>query len=177
MTRRFHVHVILLLSCTLLGPPVNGDELDLGVIRATLGKLAQKELKKGVASISMALVKDGEIVMKEAWGHANVWSKSPATPESIYCTGSTFKAVTATALLQLVEQVENDERGVKVFIGSEHALVNLEQVSVVLSRYEGGQRIVGTLGVIGPRSMAYDRVLPIVDCTARWVSRMLGGMS
>ncbi len=80
-------------------------------------------------------------------------------------------------LLQLVEQVENDERGVKVFIGSEHALVNLEQVSVVLSRYEGGQRIVGTLGVIGPRSMPYDRVLPIVDCTARWVSRMLGGMN
>ncbi len=80
-------------------------------------------------------------------------------------------------LLHLVEQVENDERGVKVFIGSEHALVNLEQVSVVLSRYEGGQRIVGTLGVIGPRSMPYDRVLPIVDCTARWVSRMLGGIN
>jgi heat-inducible transcriptional repressor len=79
-------------------------------------------------------------------------------------------------LLHLVEQVERDERGVKVFIGSEHALVNMEQVSVVLSRYEGTSNTVGTLGVIGPRHMHYERVMPIVDCTARWVSRMLGGI-
>jgi len=78
-------------------------------------------------------------------------------------------------LLKLIEQVEQDDTGVKVFIGSEHALVNMEQVSVVLSRYEGPENIVGTLGVIGPRRMHYERVLPIVDCTARWVSRMLGG--
>lgn len=76
-------------------------------------------------------------------------------------------------LLHLVEQVEHEERGVKVFIGSEHALVNMEQVSVVLSRYEGADKVVGTLGVIGPRRMHYERVVPIVDCTARWVSRML----
>ena len=78
-------------------------------------------------------------------------------------------------LLHLVEQVEHEETGVKVFIGSEHALVDMEQVSVVLSRYEGPENIVGTLGVIGPRRMHYDRVMPIVDCTAKWVSRMLGG--
>jgi len=78
-------------------------------------------------------------------------------------------------LLHLVEQVEREESGVKVFIGSEHALVNMEQVSVVLSRYEGPANLVGTLGVIGPRRMHYERVMPIVDCTARWVSRMLAG--
>ncbi|OIO73942.1 MAG: heat-inducible transcription repressor HrcA [Zetaproteobacteria bacterium CG1_02_53_45] len=78
-------------------------------------------------------------------------------------------------LLHLVEQVEAEESGVKVFIGSEHALVNMEQVSVVLSRYQGPSNIVGTLGVIGPRRMHYERVMPIVDCTARWVSSMLSG--
>jgi len=78
-------------------------------------------------------------------------------------------------LLDLVAQVEQEKSGVKVFIGSEHALVHMEQVSVVLSRYEGAGNVVGTLGVIGPRRMHYDRVLPIVDCTAKWVSRMLGG--
>jgi len=78
-------------------------------------------------------------------------------------------------LLRLVEQVEREGQGVRVFIGHEHALVNMEQVSVVLSRYEGPNNIVGTLGVIGPRRMHYDRVMPIVDCTARLVSRMLGG--
>lgn len=79
-------------------------------------------------------------------------------------------------LLKLVEQVENDGCGVRAFIGSEHALVNMEQVSVVLSRYEGPSNIVGTLGVIGPRRMHYERVMPIVDFTARWVSKMLGGV-
>ncbi|GAV19213.1 heat-inducible transcriptional repressor [Mariprofundus micogutta] len=78
-------------------------------------------------------------------------------------------------LLHLVKQVESEESGVKVFIGSEHALVNMEQISVVLSRYEGPSNIVGTLGVIGPRRMHYERVMPIVDCTAKWVSKMLGG--
>ena len=77
-------------------------------------------------------------------------------------------------LLKLVEQVERSERGVKVFIGHEHALVDMEEVSMVLSRYESDGRVLGTLGVIGPKRMHYDRVLPIVDCTARWVSRMLG---
>jgi heat-inducible transcriptional repressor len=80
-------------------------------------------------------------------------------------------------LLDLVNEVERAETGVKIFIGREHALVNMEQVSMVLARYRGGaDSIVGTLGVIGPRRMHYDRVLPIVDCTARWVSRMLGGV-
>ncbi|MDX8396618.1 MAG: heat-inducible transcriptional repressor HrcA [Mariprofundaceae bacterium] len=79
-------------------------------------------------------------------------------------------------LLSLLQQVEQTESGVKVFIGSEHALVDMEEVSVVLSRYEGAGQTVGTLGVIGPKRMHYDRVLPIVDCTARWVSRMLGGI-
>jgi len=77
-------------------------------------------------------------------------------------------------LLKLVEQVERSEKGVKVFIGHEHALVNMDEVSVVLSRYEAEGRVLGTLGVIGPRRMHYDRVLPVVDCTARWVSQMLG---
>ena len=66
--------------------------------------MAQKELDKGVASVSIALVKDGNVVLKEAWGYSNVWAKTKARPETIYCTGSTFKAVTATALLQLQEK-------------------------------------------------------------------------
>jgi len=78
-------------------------------------------------------------------------------------------------LLKLVEQVEQSEHGVKVFIGHEHALVDMDEVSVVLSRFEGEGRVFGTLGVIGPKRMHYDQVLPIVDCTARWVSQVLGG--
>jgi len=78
-------------------------------------------------------------------------------------------------LLRLISEVEGASRGVKVFIGREHAMVNMEQVSVVLANYEGPGQLVGTLGVIGPRRMPYERVMPIVDCTAKWVSHMFGG--
>jgi len=78
-------------------------------------------------------------------------------------------------LLHVMEQVENDEQGVRVFIGSEHAMVDMEQVSMVIARYEGPMNSVGAIGVIGPKRMQYERVLPIVDCTARLVSRILGG--
>ncbi len=77
-------------------------------------------------------------------------------------------------LMRLIEQVEQ-ENGVQVFIGSEHALLHMEQVSVVLARYQGAGQLYGTLGVIGPKRMPYERVLPLVDYTARRVSAMLGG--
>jgi len=78
-------------------------------------------------------------------------------------------------LMRLIQEVEHSQSGVKVFIGSEHALVNMEEISVVLARYQGPGQVMGTLGVIGPKRMHYERVMPIVDCTARWVSRMFGG--
>jgi len=78
-------------------------------------------------------------------------------------------------LLHVMEQVENDDQGVRVFIGSEHAMVDMEQVSMVIARYEGPMNSVGAIGVIGPKRMQYEQVLPIVDCTARLVSRILGG--
>jgi heat-inducible transcriptional repressor len=81
------------------------------------------------------------------------------------------------ALCGLIEEVERSGSGVRVFIGSEHALVNMEEVSVVLSKFEGPGKVMGTLGVIGPKRMHYERVLPVVDCTARWVSRVLGGVN
>ncbi|RMG90663.1 MAG: heat-inducible transcriptional repressor HrcA, partial [Zetaproteobacteria bacterium] len=79
-------------------------------------------------------------------------------------------------LLRLVRQVEGETTGVKVFIGSEHALADMDQVALVLSRYEGPSDVAGTLGVIGPKRMQYEHVMPIVDGAARWVSKMLGGM-
>ena len=55
-------------------------------------------------SISIALVRGEAIVWKAAFGYANVRTKTPATPEILYNAASTFKSVTATALMQLAEQ-------------------------------------------------------------------------
>lgn len=77
-----------------------------------------------------------------------------------------------TALLQLLD-ASSRAQGVQIFIGGESSLVPMDQVSVVVAPYEVDGRIVGTLGVIGPTRMAYERVIPIVDITARLLSNAL----
>jgi hypothetical protein len=62
---------------------------------------------------------------------------------------------------------------VQIFIGGESTLVPIEEMSVVTAPYEVNGKIVGTLGVIGPTRMAYNRVIPIVDITARLLSLAL----
>jgi heat-inducible transcriptional repressor len=65
-------------------------------------------------------------------------------------------------------------QGVQIFIGGESQLVPMEELSVVVAPYTSADgRIVGTLGVIGPTRMSYDRVIPIVDITAKLVSSAL----
>jgi len=77
-----------------------------------------------------------------------------------------------TGLLQLLD-VSGRAQGVQIFIGGESDLVPMDRLSVVVAPYEVDGRIVGTLGVIGPTRMAYERVIPIVDITARLVSSAL----
>lgn len=77
-----------------------------------------------------------------------------------------------TSLLQLLE-VSSHAQGVQIFIGGESNLVPIEQMSVVTSSYEVDGQVVGTLGVIGPTRMAYQRVISIVDITAKLLSQAL----
>jgi heat-inducible transcriptional repressor len=74
-----------------------------------------------------------------------------------------------TQLLELLEQSELAD-GVKIFIGGESTLVPLEECSIVTAPYEVDGLVVGTVGVIGPTRMAYERVIPIVDVTAKLMS-------
>ncbi len=77
-----------------------------------------------------------------------------------------------TSLAKLLELSERAQ-GVKIYIGGESNLVPVDELSVITAPYQVNGRIVGTLGVIGPTRMAYDRVIPIVDITARLVSTAL----
>jgi heat-inducible transcriptional repressor len=77
-----------------------------------------------------------------------------------------------TQLLELLEQSEHAD-GVKIFIGGESQLVPLDECSIVTAPYEVDGQVVGTVGVIGPTRMAYERVIPIVDVTARLMSSAL----
>ena len=63
--------------------------------------------------------------------------------------------------------------GVQIFIGHESGFQILDDCSVVTAPYAAGDSIVGVLGVIGPTRMAYERVIPIVDLTAKLLSAAL----
>ncbi|MDT8364094.1 MAG: heat-inducible transcriptional repressor HrcA [Nitrosomonas sp.] len=75
-------------------------------------------------------------------------------------------------LLQLME-LSRRAHGVKIFIGGESDSTIQEEISVVMAPYEIEGEIVGTVGVIGPRRMAYERVIPVVDITAKLLSSNL----
>ncbi len=76
-----------------------------------------------------------------------------------------------TSLLQILD-LSLRGQGVQIFIGGESAGAP-DDVSVVTAPYKVDGEVVGTVGVIGPTRMAYDRVVPIVDITARLVTSAL----
>ena len=77
-----------------------------------------------------------------------------------------------TGLMQLLD-ISSQANGVQIFIGGESQLVPMDEMSVVTAPYEANGKIIGTLGVIGPTRMAYERVIPIVDITAKLLSNAL----
>ena len=77
-----------------------------------------------------------------------------------------------TGLMQLLD-VSSRAQGVQIYIGGESQLVPMDDMTVVTAPYRVDGRIVGTLGVIGPTRMAYERVIPIVDITAKLLSNAL----
>jgi heat-inducible transcriptional repressor len=77
-----------------------------------------------------------------------------------------------TSLMHLLD-VTQRAQGVHLFIGGESGLAPLDECSVITATYEVEGQVIGTLGVIGPTRMAYERVIPIVDVTAKLLSNAL----
>jgi heat-inducible transcriptional repressor len=77
-----------------------------------------------------------------------------------------------TSLVQILD-LSLRGQGVQIFIGGESGVNAPDDVSVVTSPYKVDGEVVGTVGVIGPTRMAYDRVIPIVDVTAKLLSSAL----
>lgn len=77
-----------------------------------------------------------------------------------------------TSLMQLLD-ISQRAHGVQIFIGGESEVDPLDGCSVVTAPYKVNGEIVGTLGVVGPTRMAYERIIPIVDITAKLLSSAL----
>ncbi len=103
----FIIIVGILLSVSSVVTPQTErkkSSFDLEYVKKVLTKEIRKILKEtGMPSISVALVKDDKIVYADAFGYVNVKKQVPATSQSVYNTGSTFKVVTSLAIMQLAD--------------------------------------------------------------------------
>jgi heat-inducible transcriptional repressor len=75
-------------------------------------------------------------------------------------------------LIRLLD-VAGQAEGIRIFIGGESQVVPFEELSIVSAPYEVDGQVVGTLGVIGPTRMPYERMIQIVDITSKLVSNAL----
>jgi len=78
-------------------------------------------------------------------------------------------------VIDLLGRAERAE-GVRIFIGSENKLFSMSGSSTIIAPYhDRAGRIIGVIGVIGPTRLNYARVIPMVDYTAKVVSKLVGG--
>jgi heat-inducible transcriptional repressor len=84
-----------------------------------------------------------------------------------------FKAIEDKHLMIKLLDKMADLEGVQVFIGSENILSEIRELSMVASTYNDGARALGTVGIIGPTRMDYEKIIPIVDITAKTLTRIL----
>jgi heat-inducible transcriptional repressor len=138
--------------------------------RAELDQLTQKIISAGLASWSGGESDDRKLIVR---GHANLLDDLKAV-EDFERVRSLFDALeTKRGVIDLLGRADRAE-GVRIFIGSENKLFSLSGSSTIIAPYrDGSGRIVGVIGVIGPTRLNYARVIPMVDYTAKMVTRLL----
>ncbi|NEW87018.1 heat-inducible transcriptional repressor HrcA [Rhodopseudomonas sp. WA056] len=140
--------------------------------KAELDQLTQKVIAAGVASWSGGDGDDRQLIVR---GHANLLEDLHALDDLERVRLLFDDLETKRGVIDLLGRAESAD-GVRIFIGSENKLFSLSGSSTIIAPYsDGAGHIVGVLGVIGPTRLNYARVIPMVDYTARIVSRMLGG--
>ena len=131
-----------------------------------------------IASLMQAAVQVGSDVLTEAQddvvisGERNLLSVSDFASDMSHLRHAFELFEQKTQLMRLLD-ISSRAEGVRIYIGGESQIVPFEELSVVSAPYEVDGQIVGTLGVIGPTRMPYDRMIQIVDITSRLVSNAL----
>jgi len=138
--------------------------------QAALDQLTQKIISAGLASWSGGDSEDRQLIVR---GHAHLLEDLHAL-EDLERVRSLFDALeTKRGVIDLLGRAERAE-GVRIFIGSENKLFSLSGSSTIIAPYRDTKgSIVGVIGVIGPTRLNYARVIPMVDYTARVVSKLL----
>ena len=147
-------------------------EQALTAARAELDELTQRIVAAGLASWSGGDTSERKLIVR---GHAKLLEDLKAM-EDLERVRLLFDDLeTRREVIELLGRAQNAE-GLRIFIGSENKLFSLSGSSTIIAPYhDRAGRVVGVLGVIGPTRLNYARVIPMVDYTARVVSKVLSG--
>jgi heat-inducible transcriptional repressor len=148
----------------------------LGSIRMRIGD-ELRALKEDIARLMAAAVDAGEDAMTEGESLVVTGERNLLHSEDFASNMERLRRLfdlfeQKTSILHLLD-LSQGAQGVSIYIGSESGLAPFDDVSIVTAPYESNGRVVGTLGVIGPTRMAYERVIPIVDLTAKLLSNAM----
>ncbi|MEZ5844542.1 MAG: heat-inducible transcriptional repressor HrcA [Hyphomicrobiaceae bacterium] len=145
-------------------------EGELATKSAELDQLTRKVIEAGLAEWSGTLDDRKSLIVR---GQSNLL-KDVSGLEDLERIRQLFDDLEAKRdVVQILGLAEKAE-GVRIFIGSENTLFSLSGSSLIVAPFRDDKRkVVGALGVIGPTRLNYARIIPMVDYTARLVSRII----
>jgi heat-inducible transcriptional repressor len=145
-------------------------ERELQSSKALLDELTQKVIQAGLAEWSGSLDDRKSLIVR---GQGNLL-KDVTAQEDLERIRHLFDDLERKRDLVQLLGLSEDADGVRIFIGSENKLFSLSGSSLIVAPFHDDRRkIVGVLGVIGPTRINYARIIPMVDYTAKLVSRLL----
>ena len=139
---------------------------EVDTLRAEIATLMQAAVNVGTEAMTQA---QDEVVIA---GERNLLAVSDFSSDMSHLRRA-FDLFEQKAQLMRLLDIAGQAEGVRIFIGGESQVVPYEELSVVSAPYEVDGQIVGTLGVIGPTRMPYDRMIQIVDITSRLLGNAL----
>jgi heat-inducible transcriptional repressor len=139
---------------------------EVETLRSEIATLMQAAVQVGTEAMTQA---QDEVVIS---GERNLLSVSDFSGDMSHLRRA-FDLFEQKAQLMRLLDIAGQAEGVRIFIGGESQVVPFEDLSIVSAPYEVDGQVVGTLGVIGPTRMNYDRMIQIVDITSKLVSNAL----
>ena len=139
---------------------------EVETLRGEIGALMQAAMQAGSEAMTQA---QDDVVIS---GERNLLSVSDFSSDMGQLRRAFDLFEQKTQLMRLLD-ISSQAPGVRIYIGGESQVVPFEELSIVSAPYEVDGQVVGTLGVIGPTRMPYDRMIQIVDITSRLVTNAL----
>ncbi len=145
-------------------------EAELKQRNAELDELTRKVIELGLAEWSGSLDDRKSLIVR---GQSNLLTDLEAADDLARIRQLFDDLEAKRDLVQLLD-LSDEADGVKIFIGAENKLFSLSGSSLVVAPFQDEKRnVVGAVGVIGPTRLNYARIIPMVDFTAKVISRLI----